>query len=254
MTIPDLTLCELADTGIRGLESYSPFCLKVHRALKTLGLHYRREHGRTPASFASYNPLKQVPVLLMNGEAIADSTRILERLERIGAGSLVPADATLRGESYLWEEMGDGVLAGFVAAARFADPDNWPRVRRLFFNGMPAPLRRVIPAVVRRRVIKGLIAKDVWRAGRQACWLRFQTTLNALDARAPHSGNWLGGERITTADLGIFAPLQVLRNELTPWQAEQIERRPRLAAYLDRVQSQTFIADTTLKQTRLMAV
>jgi hypothetical protein len=31
---PALVLCELEDSGIPGLESLSPFCLKVHRALK----------------------------------------------------------------------------------------------------------------------------------------------------------------------------------------------------------------------------
>ena len=33
-SLPTLELCELADAGVPGVESFSPFCLKVHRALK----------------------------------------------------------------------------------------------------------------------------------------------------------------------------------------------------------------------------
>lgn len=39
---PSLVLLELADPGLPSLESYSPFCLEVHRALKLAGLSYVR--------------------------------------------------------------------------------------------------------------------------------------------------------------------------------------------------------------------
>ena len=35
-----------------GVESFSPFCLKAHRALKAAGLPYQRRHGSRPATFA----------------------------------------------------------------------------------------------------------------------------------------------------------------------------------------------------------
>jgi glutathione S-transferase len=45
-TVPKLVLCELGETRIPGLESYSPFCLKANRALKYLGLPYPGpQHG-----------------------------------------------------------------------------------------------------------------------------------------------------------------------------------------------------------------
>src|SRR4051812_18045366 len=74
-----LTLCELADTGIPGLESYSPFCLKVHRALRAADLPYTRRHGAHPGVFKKLNPTEQVPVLLIGDEPVADSTAILHR-------------------------------------------------------------------------------------------------------------------------------------------------------------------------------
>jgi hypothetical protein len=57
---PTLTLCELGETTVPGLQSYSPFCLEVHRALGATGLTYASRHGR-PNSFRRLNPAAQVP-------------------------------------------------------------------------------------------------------------------------------------------------------------------------------------------------
>ena len=46
-------------------------------------------------------------------------------------------------------------------------------------------------------------------------------------------------DRITVADLAIFAQLQSLRAEITPRQAELVAARPRLSRYLDRVDDAT---------------
>src|SRR5262245_2438716 len=80
---PELVLHELPDPGIEGLESYSPFCLKVHRALAVTGLSYRRVHHERPAAVTAMNSTGQVPVLVIDGEPIADSTVILSRLSDI---------------------------------------------------------------------------------------------------------------------------------------------------------------------------
>ena len=41
------------------------------------------------------------------------------------------------------------------------------------------------------------------------------------------------------ADIGLFAQLHSLRSALTPWQREQVEARPALRAWLDRVDAAT---------------
>src|SRR5580658_4268222 len=91
---PNLVLCELADASAHGLESFSPFCLKAHRALRAAGLPYERRHGQQPRSFLKENPLGQVPILLVDGEPVADSTRIVRRIERI-AGRLGGEDGEM---------------------------------------------------------------------------------------------------------------------------------------------------------------
>ena len=218
--------------------THSPFCLKVHRALRAAGLAYERRHGRRPADFARENPTAQVPVLLVDGEPVADSTRIVARVESIAGPIGGARSARAHAESWLWEELGDTALNGFLVAARWADDRNWPIVREAYFRGAPWPVRAMVVPRIRARVVGSLVARDVWRAGADACWARFLTLLDQLDARAPQSGFWID-DRLSLADLGLFGQLRSLRTPLTPWQSHAVEGRARLRAWLDRVDAAT---------------
>lgn len=236
---PPLTVCELADPGIAGVESFSPFCVKVHRALAVAGFPYQRRFGSQPATFKNLNPRSQVPVLISGDDAVADSTEILKHLIHLGA-RLEPEDAALRGEAWLYEELGDTALNGFLVTARWGDDDTWEAVKGAYFVGMPSVVRWVVPGRLRAGVLAGLKNRDVLRGGLMAAKERFETLLEKLDARAPARGYWCG-ESITVADLGLFPQLQGLRTELTPAWASRVEARTRLTAWLDRVQGATRI-------------
>jgi glutathione S-transferase len=233
-----LVLCELADASADGVESYSPFCLKAHRALRAAGLTYERRHGDRPDAFARENPARQVPVLLVDGEPVSDSTRILKRIEAI-AGPLGGAlDARTRAEAWLWEELADTSLNGFLVAARWADNRNWPLVRKAYFGKAPWFVGAIVAPRVRARVVHGLVARDVWRAGPEACWDRFLGALEDLDARAPRTDFWMG-ERLTVADVALFGQLQSFRTPLTAWQSHAIGQKAALRGWLDRVDAAT---------------
>ncbi len=236
---PHLVLCELKNQPLPGLESYSPFCLKVHRALKSAGLAYESRSATTPDGHRDVNPQRQVPVLLIDGRPIADSTPILAALAALHpTPAWAAVDPRAHAEALLWEELADTALNGFLVAARWADDRNWPNLVTAYFGGAPWPVRRFIAPKVRRRIIAGLVARDIWRAGPDACWRRFQILLDALDRRAPATGFWLG-EHLGLADLALFAQLHSLRTPLTPWQHAQLQARPALLAWLDRVDQAT---------------
>ncbi len=227
-----LVLCEVADaSATAGIESFSPFCLKVHRALRLAGLPYERRHGARPDSWRAHNPTGQVPVLLVDGRPVRDSTEILRWLVAEGRLAATP-------ESWLWEELADTSLNGFVVASRWADADNWPRTKESFFGSMPAPLKLLIPGLIRRGVLRSLVARDVWRAGPEACWARLDALLDALDARAPAAGTgWVGPW--TVADVALFGQLRSLDTPLTPRQAEALRARRNLSAWIDGVDAAT---------------
>ena len=235
---PALILCELGVSEIESIESYSPFCVKVHRALKAAGLTYERRHENNPGSYKHLNPSAQVPVLLVDGVPLADSTRIVARISELGVRRLIPADPRERADALLWEELADTSLNGFLVASRWADPDNWPLVCEAYFAAMPSLLRAIIPGRIRAGVLKALHSRDVWRAGEKACWERYQLLLDQLEARAPLDGYWVGST-LSVADLALFAQLHPLRNGLTAKQREWIGARPVLTAYLDRIDRET---------------
>jgi glutathione S-transferase len=234
-----IVLCELDTTNDPSLESYSPFCLKVHRALKAAALPYERRHGSRPGAFKSVNPAAQVPVLLVGDESISDSTRILARIAEMRPGLFgANLDAATHAEAWLWEDFADTSLNGFLVASRWLDDRNWEGVRDAYFGKAPWFVRALIAPRIRSGVRKTLIARDVWRAGSEACWKRFTAILDQLEARAPSTGYWLGPS-LTVADVSMFAQLRSLRTELTPWQKSEVERRTTLRDWIDRVDRAT---------------
>ncbi|MEM6558591.1 MAG: glutathione S-transferase [Myxococcota bacterium] len=231
---PQLVLCELEHRD-GALETHSPFCLKIRRSLSLLGLKYESRASASPRAFKHLNPRGKVPVLLIDGEAIADSTRILLHLNRLYPGVLYR-----HRESGLWEELADTSLNAHLVAARWADPDQWKRTRKAFFGSMPWPLRAVLPVRIRRSVLRSLEARDIEYQDTERHEDAFLTMLDDFEARAPKKGFWLG-EYPDAADLAIFSQLQSMRCELTPKQHRWIDQRRALGSYLRRVERATAI-------------
>ncbi len=236
---PKIVLCDLGETNIEGLQSYSPFCLKVHRALGLAGLAYETRRGAAPSDFRRLNPAAQVPVLLVDDEVVADSTRILARIDRLsvalGGPSLVPQQGRASAEAWLWEDYADRALSGYVVAGRWADARNWPIVREAYFKGAPWVVRALIAPRIRSGVLASLAARDVLRASAEALWDDYRRILDQLESRAPHHGFWVSSEAPSVADLGLFGMLRSLCTPLTEAQGREILLRPTLTKWLDRV-------------------
>jgi glutathione S-transferase len=177
--------------------------------------------------------------VIFDGDKVADSTRILHRIESLRPGALTSGLAGRSiAEAWLWEEFSDTSLYPYVLATRWVDDRGWPVPRKAFFGDLPAPLRAIVPGIVRRATKKKLIGRDFTRAGLEACYERMRRTLDELDTRAPDDGFWLGAAP-SVADLGLFAQLHSLRLPLTAFQAEEVAQRARLSRYLDRVDAAT---------------
>jgi glutathione S-transferase len=238
-TPPKVTLFDFpATTGVEGWESFSPFVLEVSRALRLAKMPYEMKQVNM-LKLKDISPLGQLPVVAFGEEKVADSTRILQRLEVLAPGSMTGGlDARGVAEAWLWEEFADTALYPYVLTTRWVDERGWPVPRKHFFGAMPAPLRAVVPGIVRRATKKKVFERDFTRAGLDACYERMGRVLDSLEARAPEEGFWVG-PRATVADLGLFAHLHSLRLPLTPWQAEVIAKRQKLTRYLDRVAAAT---------------
>lgn len=235
-----LVLCETATPHTATIDSYSPFCLKIHRALRAAGLRYERNMQANPGAFRKLNPAGKVPILIADGRAIPDSTAILHEI--VGwTGALTPADRDLRARAWLWEDYADRAINGFLVAARWANDANWPRVCEAYFAAMPRLLRRAITPKIRKRVLATLAARDFTLHGAKQLEADFHAMLDHLEALAPTTGYWVSPE-ISIADVSLFGQLQSFRTYLTPQERADVEARPRLRAYLDRIHTATAVA------------
>jgi len=237
--LPKLTLHDFpAETAVDGWESFSPFVLEVERALHLAKLPFEKHHVDM-MKIREISPTGQLPVLEVGDEKIQDSTRILQRIERLAPGSLTfGLEGRVLAEAWLWEEFADTALYPYVLATRWADDRGWPVPREKFFASIPAPIRAIVAPMVRRQTKRKLVERDFTRSGLDACYARMRRVLDALDERAPEEGFWMGAHA-SVADLGLFAHLHSLRLPLTPWQAEEVAKRLRLSRYLDRVDART---------------
>jgi glutathione S-transferase len=227
-----------AETGHAGWASFSPFVLEVERALRLARLPFEKK-AVNMMRLKELNPTGQLPVLAIGAEKVADSTRILERIEELVPGSMTGGlEPRKLGEAWLWEEFAETALYPQVLAMRWADDRGWPVPREAFFKTLPPVVRDIVAPLVRRRTVQRLEASDFTRAGLDACKARLGRVLDHLDQRAPDDGFWLG-PKPSVADLGLFAHLHSLRLPLTPWLAEDVARRARLTAWLDRVDGAT---------------
>jgi glutathione S-transferase len=232
-----IVLCETLTPANASVDSYSPFCLKVRRALNSAGLVYTVQQAANPAAFKRHNPRQQVPVLLVDGVATSDSTEIVRLISNM-TGRLIPTDAHQAAAAWIWEDFADTVLNGYLVAARWADPQNWPLTCDAYFGGAPWFVRKLIAPQLRKRVMKNLDARDVTRAALAVTWQRFHGTLDNMEQLAPPAGFWCS-ETVSVADVSIFGQLQGMRTALTAQQQSSLQQRRRLTAYLDRVDSAT---------------
>lgn len=233
----ELVLCEVAD-GEFGLKSLSPFCEKAHRALYFHGLEYSRRHGGRPSHHKQYNPAGQVPVLLVDGTPVPDSTAILIKLEELSEKTLLPADAATRSEAWMWEEFADSVIAQYIPPARWLDDRHWPLNKHSYSEGVPKPFKSFVENLVRKKVGEAYARRDVLKQGMDAAWAEFERHLDNLEDRAPATGFWMG-DALSVADIGLFSCIQQLRIPTTPWHRDRINEHPVLVDWLDRVDAAT---------------
>ena len=96
----------------------SPFARKVRIVLaeKQIPHEYEVQRGSAPGSpVPQFNPLGKVPTLVLDdGRGLYDSPVIVEYLDSLGKGRLIPEAPAERIEVKRWEALGDGIAEATV--------------------------------------------------------------------------------------------------------------------------------------------
>jgi glutathione S-transferase len=142
-----------------GLPDPSPFVMKAEVLLKMSGLPYRVD----TSGFAKA-PKGKLPYVDDDGEIVADSTFIRWHLEKKHG---IDFDRGLspeqRATGWAFEKMAEDSLYWTILDARWVDDANFAKGPAKFFDRVPAPVRPLVIAMVRRKVRKSLHAHGMGR-------------------------------------------------------------------------------------------
>jgi glutathione S-transferase len=142
-----------------GLPDPSPFVTKAELLLKMTGLPYR-----TDTTGFRKAPKGKLPYIEDEGERIADSTFIRWHLE---SKYHVDFDKGLSPEQraigWAFEKMVEDNLYWAVVDARWFDENNFVKGPMSFFRKIPAPMRPLIVAFVRRQLRRTLHGQGMGR-------------------------------------------------------------------------------------------
>jgi glutathione S-transferase len=209
--------------------SQAPFTEKVSRALALKGLPFEIREPETPEDYRRWNPeTGLLPLLDIDGERVHDSTRILLRLDELYPDPplLSPEPRTRAAQRNLEHWVDESFVFYWL---------RWQRLLEQRDEAPPPPSPRGVRGWLRSRGAKE--RNDRPSEGRrigQAIGERL-VDLDRMLAERP----FFYSSRISMADLAVYAMLRSLASDSIPGGAAQLGSRPRLVAFMQRVDEAT---------------
>jgi glutathione S-transferase len=183
-----------------GLPDASPFVTKAETLLRMSKLSFEK----APMSF-SKAPKGKIPYIDDDGELLGDSTLIrwhLEKKHKIDLDQGLTSEQ--RAIAWAFEKMAEDNLYWVSVHARWMDDANFKKGPTEFFKTVPAIIRPLVVAMVRRRVRKSLHSQGM---GRHSATEIAELGSRSLQAIADYLGSkpFFMGTEPTGADATIFA-------------------------------------------------
>jgi len=217
-----------------GLQSPSPFCLKLETWLRMSGIPYDPLYLDQPPR----SKTGKVPYLLLDkGDTLADSNVIIRTLARergidLAHGRTPEDQARAHAVVRLVEES----LYFSAAWERWMLPGCWPLTRDGYFGILPGPLRGVFGSLVRRRLRAALHGQGILRYEPDEIAARGRADLHALSALLGDQA-FFEGEQPGVADASVYGALANLLGfpGHTPLKSA-LEAYPNLVAFCRRIE------------------
>ena len=219
-----------------GLPSPSQFVSKAEVLLKMAGVPYRH----VDADF-SRAPKGKIPFIEEGGRLIGDTSFIRRHLEDVHGADfdkgLTPAEKAV---ARAFAVMADEHLYWAVVYDRWMDRDNFDRGPRRFFAKVPAPMRPVVTAMVRRGVKASLKGHGLGRHSRDEIHTLARSDIDAI-ADFLATKPFLMGAEPCGADASVWSAVaQVLCARFETPLRHHAAARPNLVAYRDRGMARWF--------------
>ena len=213
----------------------SPFVEKCARALELKGIEFELVPPKGPQDLKKWNPATgKMPVLALDGERIYDSSRILRRLdELVPEPALFSADPAIAHRQSFFEDWSDESLYWYSMAFRWAPENEKATVAQV--SALLPTLLRPLAGLILPRLIGGAaraqgLAREPIAVLIDELGRRFDEVLALLEDKP-----FLFADKVSGADLAIFAQIETMKSGPTPQCTELVNERPALVAYLERV-------------------
>lgn len=220
-----------------GLPDPSPFVVKAMLLLKIAGLDHRTVSLSNPGK----GPKGKLPFIEDAGERIGDTSFIRFHIEQ-KYGFDFDAGLAPREKATAWavEKMCDEHLYWAIIDVRWRHTENFNKGPRSFFDGIPAPLRPLVVALIRR---KSLAAMKSQGFGLHSSSEIAALAIRDLQAIADLLGDkdYLMGATPCSADAAVYAMVSGLMVPMfdTPIRGAA-QAMPNLLAYRDRMAARYF--------------
>ncbi len=211
---------------------------KVRLALEELSLDWESHHLKLRSdeqlqpAYLAINPKGQVPALIDGDVIVVESTVINEYLvDSRGAGHLLPAEAVGRARMRWWtRQLDDDVLAATGVLSQAIS------FRHQYLANGPERLAQILDAVpdeARREMKRKAFASGMDNPALPMAARRMHKLLGDMD-RALAADEWLAGDRLTLADIGLTS--FIVRMEHLNMQM-MFEQRPHLDRWLTAIKA-----------------
>jgi glutathione S-transferase len=192
----------------------SPFCLKLEAWLTLANIPF---DIRTTLRLSSA-PKGKLPYILDDGQAIGDTSLIIEHLKATRGidpdAGLTPAE---RARALALQRLFEEHLYFIIVYSRWIDEEGWPLVAEGFFAGVSPALRRPAQLWFRERVRKMLYLQGLGRHEPARLYDMARADLEAIAQQLGDKPFFLG-DRITTIDATAYGHLANI--VLTPLETE----------------------------------
>jgi glutathione S-transferase len=217
----------------------SPYNEKLQRMLNHKGIPFEERYWLLVdrKKVRAFNPTGKLPVLEHDGRIICDSTDIAHYIEEtFPQQPLIPEDPRQRGQVHVLEDWADESLYFYEMHLRFTTPGNRERNMPRMVEHENALLRWLLPRVVPRGIVKITENQGIGRKTIEQLMVDAERHVRAVDGMLAGS-DWLVGNRLTIADLAVYAMFQALRD--ADMALAMMQKYPAVMGWMARIEDTT---------------
>lgn len=213
--------------------NYSPFCAKSETFMSLVGVeHQVVEFVGNPKDF----PNAKLPVLKHDGKVIADSFFIQKYIENeLGKNMDTHLSSSEHAQGFAFSKMMEEYLYWPLLIERWLVDENWEKLKVVYFSAIPAMIRPLATAMIRKGVKKSAMGHGMGRHSFEDVYL---LGVHGIKAVADFLGDkkFLFGDKVSSYDATAYGFLyNIISCDLNPKLQSEIKQHSNILAYCDRV-------------------